>query len=123
MVDEIYNQIKTPKTIDEIHQRLNEIGIEWNKSQIELFLEMDKNIVGNGQKWQAEGENKNDVILQVIDKVLGSKPIVPIKKILDIIDADYSDIQTDAKQILNIALDSNQFISTNGKTLKRKNQQ
>ena len=44
MINEIYNQLKTPKSIEEINIRFAEIGLKWNTEQIELFLELDKKI-------------------------------------------------------------------------------
>ena len=42
MLEKAYEQLKTPKTLSEVHSRFNEIGIQWNQSQVRLFLEMDK---------------------------------------------------------------------------------
>jgi len=42
MLEKVYEQLKTPKTLSEVHSRFNEIGIQWNQSQVRLFLEMDK---------------------------------------------------------------------------------
>jgi hypothetical protein len=40
MLEKVYEQLKTPKTLSEVHSRFNEIGIQWNQSQVRLFLEM-----------------------------------------------------------------------------------
>lgn len=44
MLEKVYEQLKTPKTLSEVHSRFNEIGIQWNQSQVRLFLEMDKKL-------------------------------------------------------------------------------
>lgn len=117
MQEQIYEQLKNPKTVDELHQRLNEIGILWSESQVELFLEMDKTIIQKGDKWQVEGGDTKESILEIIDKVLGNKPIVPIKLIMKQIPAD---IITSEEEILKVALESEKYISPNGKTIKLK---
>ncbi len=116
-MQKIYDQLKTPKNIVELYRRLNEIDISWNKSQIELFLEMDKNIIQKGDKWQVEGGDTKESILGIIYKVLGNKPIVPIKLIMKQIP---SDIITSEEEILKIAMESGKYISPNGKTIKLK---
>lgn len=120
MRESISNQLKTPKTLDEFHHRLQEIGILWSKAQTQLFLEMDKTIIQKGDKWQVEDGGKKDVILEIVDKVLGNRPIVPIKKIIDAISIDCKDITISGREILKISLDSGNYISPNGKAIKRK---
>lgn len=117
MQEKIYSQLKTPKTLDEVYVRLNEIGILWNKAQIELFLQMDKIIIQKGDKWQVQGEEDKEIILEIIDKVLGNKPIVPIKLIMNQIPIN---INKGEEEILNIAIESGKYISPNGKTIKVK---
>jgi len=117
MQEQIYSQLKTPKTLDDIYARLNEIGITWNKSQIQLFLEMDKAIIQKSDKWQVKGRDDNEIILEIIDKALSNKPIVPIKLIMNQIP---NNIRTIDEEILKIALESGKYISPNGKTIKRK---
>ncbi|MBE6063992.1 MAG: hypothetical protein E7205_09175 [Tissierellaceae bacterium] len=83
MITKAYEQLKTPKTLSEIHSRFNEIGIEWNKSQIQLFLEMDKNIVNkNGLFSIVEGDLKKEV-LEALDELFKERPKIPISKILE----------------------------------------
>lgn len=117
MQEQIYSQLKTPKTLDEVYVRLNEIGILWNKSQVQLFLQMDKTIIQKDDKWQVEDGDNKDTILEIIDKVLGSKPIVPIKLIMNQMPVN---IIKSEEEILNIAIESGKYISPNGKTIKVK---
>lgn len=117
MENKIYEQLKTPKTIEELQERLNEIGIQWNKAQIQLFLEMDLKVIENQNKWSIKEGDMKDVVLDVIAKVLGNKPIVPVKLIMKDIPKS---ITISEEQLLSIALQSNKYISTNGKTLKVK---
>lgn len=116
MVQQIYNQLKTPKTLEELHQRLNEVGIKWNKFQVELFVNMDKNIIKNGDAYSVGGTDTKDIILDMIDKIMGTKPIIPIKKVMESIKLD---IVISAEEILKIALDSGRYISPNGSVLKK----
>lgn len=55
--------------------------------------------------------------LEIIDRVLGNKPIVLIKLIMNQIPVD---IIKGEDEILNIAVESGKYISPNGKTIKRK---
>lgn len=83
MITKAYEQLKTPKTLSEIHSRFNEIGIEWNESQIQLFLEMDKNIVNkNGLFSKVEGDLEKEV-LEALDELFKERPKIPISKILE----------------------------------------
>jgi len=118
MIEQIYNQLKTPKTLEELHQRLNEIGLKWNKEQVELFLYMDKNIIKNGDAYSVGGTDAKDIILDIIDKTIGGKPIIPIKKVMENIPID---VVASAEEILKIALDSGRYISPNGAVLKKVN--
>lgn len=118
MVNQIYDQLKTPKTLEELHQRLNEIGLNWKKDQVELFLQMDKNIIKNGENYSVSGTDTKDIILDIIDKTIGGKPMIPIKKVMENISVD---VVISAEEILKIALDSGRYISPNGVVLKKVN--
>ena len=118
MVDEIYDQLKTPKTLEELDLRLNDIGLKWNKAQIELFVQMDKNIVKNGITYCVNNGNSKDVIIDIIDKTIGIKPMVPIKKIMEGVPKD---MIISAQEILKLALESGKYQSPNGAVLKRVN--
>jgi hypothetical protein len=105
---------------------LNEIDIKWNKAQIQLFLEMDKNIILKNNKWQVESGAETEIILSIIEKTIGDKPIIPIMVIMKQIDKMLimkqipKEINTSEAGILKIALESGKYISSNGKTIKRK---
>lgn len=118
MVEQIYAQLKNQKTLDELYQRLNEIGLKWNKSQVELFLQMDKSITQKGDTYSVSANDTKDIILEIIDNSIGVKPMIPIKKVMENISTD---IIVSAEEILNIALSSGRYISPNGTVLKRVN--
>ncbi|NLK09646.1 MAG: hypothetical protein GX317_01600 [Staphylococcus equorum] len=83
MITKAYEQLKTPKTLSEIHSRFNEIGIEWNESQIKLFIEMDKSIVDkNGLFYVGEGDLEHKV-LETLDELFKERPKIPISKIME----------------------------------------
>ncbi|MEG3042354.1 MAG: hypothetical protein RR891_10145 [Clostridium sp.] len=117
MENKIYEQLKTPKTIEELQERLNEIDIKWNKSQIQLFLEMDPKLIISQNKWSVKEDDIKDVVLDIIAKALGNKPIMPVKLIMKDIPKN---ITISDEQLLDIALQSSKYVSTNGKTLKVK---
>ncbi|WP_350354069.1 hypothetical protein [Thermoanaerobacterium sp. RBIITD] len=117
LVEIIYDQLKTPKSIEELHQRLNESGIRWNKAQVELFLQMDSNIKKIGDIYSAAGNDLNNIILDVIDKAIEGKPVIPIKKIMEYVP---SDITVSAEEISKIAEQSGRYIlHPNGAVLMR----
>lgn len=118
MVNQIYDQLKTPKTLEELYQRLNELGFKWNNAQIELFLSMDKSIIKNGNTYSVGENDTKDTILDIIDKTIGGKPMIPIKKVMGNIPLD---VVVSAEEILKIALNSGKYSSPNGSVLKRIN--
>ena len=118
MVNEIYDQLKIPKTLEELYQRLSELGLKWNKAQIELFLSMDKSILKIGDTYSVGGIDTKDIILDIIEKTIGGKPMVPIKKVMENIPID---VVASAEQILKVALNSGKYISPNGAVLKKVN--
>lgn len=118
MVEKIYDQLKTPKNLDELYQRITEVGINWNKSQLELFLEMDKHIRKNGLEYSFEDNNSNSAILDIIEKAIGGKPMIPVKKVMESIT---SNIIISSEEILKVAIQSGKYESPNGAVLKRIN--
>ena len=118
MINEIYDQLKTPKTLKELYQRLSDIGLKWNKAQVELFVHMDKNIIKNGITYFVNTGNSKDVILDIIDKTIGIKPMVPIRKIIECIPKE---MVISAQEILKVALESGKYQKLSDTVLKKVN--
>ncbi|WP_434565054.1 hypothetical protein PQ690_02520 [Thermoanaerobacterium thermosaccharolyticum] len=117
MVEIIYEQLKTPKSVEELHQRLKESGVKWNKAQLQLFLLMDSNIKKTGDLYSVGGNNLNTIILDIVDKVMDGKPVAPIKKIMEYIP---NDITVSAEEISKIAEQSGKYkLHPNGAVLMR----
>ncbi|KIO60316.1 hypothetical protein B4064_3655 [Caldibacillus thermoamylovorans] len=117
MVKTIYEQLKTPKSVEELHQRLKESGVKWNKAQLQLFLLMDSNIKKTGDLYSAGGNNLNTIILDIVDKVMDGKPVAPIKRIMEYVP---SDITVSAEEISKIAEQSGKYkLHSNGAVLMR----
>lgn len=117
LVEIIYEQLKTPKSIEELHQRLKESGVKWNKAQLQLFLLMDSNIKKTGDLYSVGGNNLNTIILDIVDKVMDGKPVAPIKKIMEYIP---NDITVSAEEISKIAEQSGKYkLHPNGAVLMR----
>lgn len=106
MVEIIYEQLKTLKSVEELHQRLKEYGMKWNKAQLQLFLLMDSNIKKTGDLYSVKGNNLNTIILDIVDKVMEGKSIVPIKKIMEHVP---NDIIVSAEEISKIAVQSGKY--------------
>lgn len=118
MVNQIYDQLKSPKTLEELQQRLSELGLKWNKAQIELFLSMDKSVLKKGNTYSVGGTDTKDTVLDIIDKTIGGKPMIPIKKVIENIPLD---VVISAEEILKVALNSGKYLSPNGSVLKKVN--
>ena len=117
MVEIIYEQLKTPKSIEELHQRLKESGVKWNKAQLQLFLLMDNNIIKTEDLYTVGGNHLSSVILDIVDKVMDGKPIAPIKRIMEYVP---NDITVSAEEISKIAEQSGEYkIHPNGAVLMR----
>lgn len=115
MITKAYEQLKTPKTLSEIHSRFNEIGIEWNESQIQLFLEMDKNIVNkNGLFSIAEGDLENKV-LEALDELFKERPKIPISKILEELTFTIG-----KSELLRIVEESDNYYTPNGVIISKR---
>jgi hypothetical protein len=117
LVEIIYEQLKTPKSVEELHQRLKESGVKWNKAQLQLFLLMDSNIKKTGDLYSAGGNNLNTIILDIVDKVMDGKPMAPIKRVMEHIP---NDITVSAEEISKIAEQSGKYkLHHNGAVLMR----
>ena len=117
LVEIIYEQLKTPKSVEELHQRLKESGVKWNKAQLQLFLLMNSNIKKTGDLYSVWGNHLNSVILDIVDKVMDGKPVAPIKRIMEYVP---SDITVSAEEISKIAEQSGKYkLHSNGAVLMR----
>lgn len=116
MVEQIYDQLKIPKTFDVIYQRFQEIGINWNTAQVELFLQLDRNIVQQGEVYYIEFDNSDEAIVEVIDKAIEGRPIIPVKKIMDLIPQG---VMVSDKDIIRIAIDSGRYRSPNNAVIAK----
>ncbi len=110
MVEQIFNQLKTPKTLEVLHQRLQQIGLNWNKAQVELFVQLDRNIIKQGDVYFVESGSSNDKILEIIDKAMEGRPVIPVKKIMEMIPQE---IITSDSEIIKIAQKSSRYKSPN----------
>lgn len=109
MIAKAYEQLKTPKTLSEVHSRLNEIGVKWNESQIKLFLEMDKNIVErNGLFSMGEGDLEHKVF-EALDELFKQRPKIPISKIMEGLS-----VTIGKSELLHIIEESENYYTPNG---------
>ncbi len=117
MIEIIYEQLKTPKSVEELHQRLNEAEVKWNKAQLQLFLLLDSNIKKIGDLYGVGGNNLNTIILDIVEKVMDGKPVAPIKKIMECVP---NHITVSAEEISKIAKYSGKYkLHPNGAVLMR----
>lgn len=116
MVEQIYNQLKTPKSLEVLHQRLQEIGLNWNKAQVELFVQLDRNIIKQGDVYFVESGSSNDRILEIIDKAIEGRFIIPVKKVMELVPQDIKVSDTD---IIKMAIDSGRYKSPNNAVIMK----
>lgn len=115
MVEKAYEQLKTPKSLSEIHSRFNEIGIQWNISQVKLFLEMEKKITEKeGLYSLGEGDLQQKVI-GVLDQLFKEKPKIPIKKIMEQIPFTIG-----KSELLDIVEESENYYTPNSVIISKK---
>lgn len=110
MIEKVYDQLKTPKTVEELHIRLNESGILWNTSQIRLFLEADKNIRQKDNLWSVDDDSIDSKVIEALDEMFKDKPKIPISIILRELGAD---ITVSKKELLKIVEGSSRYYSPN----------
>ncbi len=115
MISKIYEQLKTPKTLDEVHSRINEVGIDWNKSQVSLFLEMDKNISERDGMFSVGNSDLEHKVIKVLDELFAQKPKIPISKIMEEIPFTIG-----KSELLNIVEKSENYYTPNGVIISRK---
>lgn len=115
MIEKAYEQLKTPKTLSEVHSRFNEIGIQWNQSQVRLFLEMDKKIIKKDGVYSiGEGEIEQK-ILRILDQLFKEKPKIPLRKVMEQIPFTIS-----KAELLEIVENSQNYYTPNGVIISKK---
>jgi hypothetical protein len=115
MIEKAYEQLKTPKTLSEVHSRFNEIGIQWNQSQVRLFLEMHKKIIKKNEMYSiGEGDIEQNV-LQILDQLFKDKPKIPFRKVMEQIPFTIS-----KAELLEIVENSQNYYTPNGVIISKK---
>lgn len=115
LVDRIYEQLKTPKTLEETQNRLGEIGIEWNLAQVQLFLEMDKKIVKENGLYSTNEGGIDHKVLEVLDQLFRERPKIPVRKIMEQIPFTIG-----KQELLAIVVKSDSYYSPNGVIISKK---
>ena len=109
MIVKAYKQLETPKTLSEVHRRFNEIGIHWNESQIELFLEMDKNIIERDGLFSIGDSDLEHKVIKELDELFKQRPKIPISKIMEELPFTIG-----KSELLNIVEESQNYYTPNG---------
>jgi hypothetical protein len=115
MIQKAYEQLKTPKTLSEVHSRFNEIGIKWNLAQVQLFLEMDKKIVKENGLYSTNVGGLDHKVLGVLDQLFSDKPKIPVSKIMEQIPFTIG-----KPELLAIVEKSDSYYSPNGVIISKK---
>lgn len=115
MITNIYEQLKTVKTLGEIHSRFNEIGVHWNESQIRLFLEMDKNIIERDGLFSIGDSNLEHKVIKELDELFKQRPKIPLSKIMEKLPFTIG-----KSELLNIVAESENYYTPNGVIISKK---
>jgi hypothetical protein len=115
MLEKAYEQLKTPKTLSEVHSRFNEIGIQWNQSQVRLFLEMDKKITKEGGMYSIGEGDIEQKVLRILDQLFKEKPKIPLRKVMEQIPFTIS-----KAELLEIVENSQNYYTPNGVIISKK---
>jgi hypothetical protein len=110
MIEHIYNQLRAPRSFEELYERLKEEGLNWNRKQLELFIHLDTNIKNQGDLYFIEETDSCNVILNIIDKLMDKRPAISVRKIMEHIPAD---ITVTDRDIIKIAGKSGRYKSPN----------
>ncbi|SQC00729.1 hypothetical protein [Clostridium tetanomorphum] len=78
-------------------------------------MDIDKNVKVDKGLWCIENQDEKYLILRIIKELLRDRPIIPIRRIIESININ----GYDESRILKVAIDSGEYVSPNGKTLKR----
>ena len=115
MLEQAYEQLKTPKSISEVHSRFNEIGIQWNLSQVKLFLEMDKKVIQKDGLYSIAGVGIEEKVLETLERLFKDRLKIPIKRILEEIP-----VTIGKSELLEIIEQSEKYYSPNGVIISKK---
>jgi hypothetical protein len=115
MLEKAYEQLKTPKTLSEVHSRFNEIGIQWNQSQVRLFLEMDKKITKKDGMYSIGEGDFEQKILRILEQLFKEKPKIPLRKVMEQIPFTIS-----KAELLEIVENSQNYYTPNGVIISKK---
>lgn len=115
MLEKAYEQLKTPKTLSEVHSRFNEIGIQWNQSQVRLFLEMDKKITKKDGMYSIGEGDIEQKVLRILDQLFKEKPKIPLRKVMEQIPFTIS-----KAELLEIVENSQNYYTPNGVIISKK---
>src|SRR5699024_331129 len=115
MIDNAYEQLKTPKTLIEVHSRFNEIGIKWNLYQVRLFLEMDKKIFEKEGLYSMDEGDLEQKVIGILDKLFKEKTKIPLQKVLEQISFTIG-----KTELLQIVEKSQNYYTPNGVIISKK---
>lgn len=117
MVNNIYSQLKTPQSIESIHSRLIEVGVNWNLAQVKLFVSMDKNFKEHLGMWSIEDGDLSSKVLNFLDNMFSRNPKIPISIIMRKLP---SDITIGKNELLKLIEDSLNYYTPNGVIICKK---
>lgn len=110
--------LNTPRTADEILEKLKEKEYYWSIEQLKLYVQLDHDVILSDGKYSLENISRSEIILKEIDRIMGSEEIMPVPRIVK--DMPQS-IITSREEITNAVKNSNEFeLLPNNITVKRK---
>jgi len=118
MSNPLLDILNTPRTSDEILEKLKEKGYQWSDDQLKLYLELDRDVQFRNGKYYLETTDRSKTILKEIDRVMGPENIMPILRVISELPQS---IITSKEEISAIVKNSAEFeLLPNNITIKRK---
>ncbi len=118
MSNPLLDILNIPRTAEEILEKLKEKGYSWSLDQLKLYSELDHDVVFSDGKYYLENISRSQIIINEIDRIMGSEEIMPVPRILN--DMPHS-IVTSREEITSVVKNSIEFeLLPNNITVKRK---
>lgn len=118
MSNPLLDILNIPRTAEEILENLKEKGYTWSLDQLNLYAELDQDIIFRDGKYSLEKISRSTIILREIDRIMGSDEIMPIPRIKNDMPQP---IITSREEIASIVKNSAEFeLLPNNITVKRK---
>lgn len=115
----LYEHLRTPKSITELHEIIQENGPDWTEEQLELYLHLYPSAkMERDGEWYVPMDENAGIILDVLDQAMaGRKLLIIDKHIMPLLPPD---LLITRAEIIEIARISGRYESPNDRTIRKK---